>query len=107
MRNHVYVIYRHGANAANQGACNKKIVGTIKAGSREEACKRMASEVTVYHNQHLEAVPLSRLGKTDQRLAAERDAWRAADRDAWLEIAAECAAWLGVDRDAWLESEVY
>ena len=87
MRNCVYVVYRHGANAANQGACNKKIVGTIKAGSREEACKRMASEVTVYHNQHLEAVPLSRLGKTDQRLAAECDVWRAAVCDAWLEVA--------------------
>ena len=65
------------------------IVGTIKAGNREEACKRMASEVTVYHNQHLEAVPFSRLGKAEQRLAAERDEWLEAERE-W---------WRGVERD--------
>ena len=66
-----YAIYRHGANAANQGACNKIIIGTVKAGSREEACERMASEFPVYRNQHLEAVPLSKLSKSGKRLAAE------------------------------------
>ena len=84
-----YAIYRHGANAANQGACNKIIIGTVKAGSREEACERMASEVPVYRNQHLEAVPLSRLSKSEKRLAAECDEWLEAERE-W---------WRGVERD--------
>jgi hypothetical protein len=68
-----YVIYRHGSNAANQSACLKKIVGTIKATSRKEACERMIDKVTVYNNQWLTAVPFSRLGKADQQIAYERD----------------------------------
>ena len=88
MRNHVYVIYRHGANAANQGACNKKIVGTIKAGSRGEACRLMARKVTVYRNQWLSAVPASKLSEADQRIALERDRENQAEEE-WLdEIAA-------------------
>jgi len=86
MRSYVYAVYRYGANAANQGACNKKIVGTIEATSRAEACKLMADKVTVYNNQWLSAVPFSRLGKAEQRLAAERDAWLEAEREAWLEV---------------------
>lgn len=86
MKSYVYAVYRHGANAANQGGCNKTIVGTIEAASRAEACRLMASRVTVYRNQHLEAVPASKLGKTDQRLAAECDAWLEAEREAWLEV---------------------
>ena len=88
MRNCVYVVYRHGSNAANQGGCNKTIVGTVKAGSREEACKRMADEVTVYRNQWLSAVPASKLGKADRQIAFERDLDIQAEEE-WLdEIAA-------------------
>lgn len=89
MRNCVYVVYRHGSNAANQSMCNRTIVGTIKAGSRAEACRLMSDEVTVYNNQWLSAVPFSRLGKAEQRLAAERDEWLEAERE-W---------WRGVERD--------
>ncbi len=89
MSSYVYAVYRYGSNAANQSRCNKMLVGTIKAGNRAEACERMADEVTVYHNQHLKAVPFSRLSKTEKRLAAERDEWLEAER-AW---------WLGVERD--------
>ena len=102
MRSYVYAVYRYGSNAANQSRCNKMVVGTIEATSRAEACRLMADEVTVYHNQRLEAVPASKVGKTERQIAAKLDAWRAAaaaDRAAWLEIAAECAAWLGADRD--------
>ncbi len=89
MRNHVYAVYRHGSNAANQSMCLKRIVGTIEATSRAEACKLMADKVTVYNNQWLSAVPFSRLGKAEQRLAAERDEWLEAERE-W---------WRGVERD--------
>ncbi len=68
-----YVVYRHGSNAANQSMCNKRIVGTIKATSRKEACKLMAGRVTVCHNQRLEAVPASKLVKTGQQIAYGRD----------------------------------
>jgi hypothetical protein len=89
MRSYVYAVYRHGSNAANQSLCNKRIVGTVTATSREEACKLMAGRVTVYRNQWLSAVPFSRLGKAEQRLAAERDEWLEAERE-W---------WRGVERD--------
>ena len=88
----VYVVYRHGANAANQSRCNKRIVGTVTATSREEACERMASRVTVYRNQHLEAVPFSRLGKKDQQLARERDIDNQIDNEAWDEVARDILA---------------
>ena len=88
MRNCVYVVYRHGSNAANQGGCNKSIVGTVTATSREEACERMASRVTVYRNQWLSAVPASKLSEADQRIALERDRENQAEEE-WLdEIAA-------------------
>ena len=77
-RNYVYAVYRHGSNAANQSLCNKMIVGTIQAGSREEACELMRDKVTVYNNQWLSAVPFSRLGKKDQWRAYERDLERIA-----------------------------
>ena len=84
----VYVVYRHGANAANQSGRNKSIVGTVTATSREEACERMASRVTVYNNQWLSAVPASKLGKADRQIAYERDLDIQAEEE-WLdEIAA-------------------
>lgn len=88
MQNCVYVVYRHGSNAANQSLCNKRIVGTVTAGNRGEACRLMARKVTVYRNQHLEAVPFSQLGKTDQRIAYERDL----ENQAWDEQAREILA---------------
>jgi len=91
-RNYVYAVYRYGSNAANQSLCNKRIVGTIKAGSSEEACELMASRVTVYRNQHLEAVPFSRLGKKDQQLARERDIDNQIDNEAWDEVARDILA---------------
>ena len=88
MRNCVYVVYRYGSNAANQSRCNKRIVGTVKAGSRAEACRLMADEVTVYRNQWLSAVPASKLSEADQRIALERDRENQAEEE-WLdEIAA-------------------
>ena len=90
MAKYKYAIYRHGSNAANQSLCNKMIVGTVTATSREEACELMRDKVTVYNNQWLTAVPFSRLGKKDQRRAYERDLERIAwERDLDLSNHAE------------------
>ena len=103
MRKYVYVVYRHGSNAANQSACPKMIVGTITATNKKEACELMSDRVTVYNNQWLSAVPFSRLGKKDQwrayerdleRIAWERDLdlWKPADADQAREILADLYA---------------
>lgn len=90
MQNCVYVVYRHGSNAANQSLCNKRIVGTVTAGNRGEACRLMARKVTVYCNQWLSAVPASRLGEAEKRIAYERDLERVAwERDLDLSNLAE------------------
>lgn len=97
MRNYVYAVYRHGSNAANQSYCNKMIVGTVTAGSRKEACERMADKVTVYRNQWLSAVPFSQLSEADQRIAFERDRENQAEEELYLkwldQIAASYAAY--------------
>ena len=82
-----YAIYRHGSNSANQSMCPKMLVGTIEATNRKEACKLMSDKVTVYRNQWLSAVPLSRLGKKDQVIAAERDI----ENEFWDEVACDLA----------------
>jgi len=87
MAKYKYVIYRHGSNAANQHMCNKMIVGTIEAHNREEACRLMSDKVTVYRNQWLLAVPLSRLGKKDQMIAAERDLYSQIENEFWDDVA--------------------
>ena len=86
MRTRFYAVYRCGSNLANQDGCNKEIVGTIEATSREEACRFMSNKVTVYHNQHLEAVPLSRLSKAEQCIAAKRGAELEAALEVWEEV---------------------
>jgi len=86
MAKYKYAIYRHGSNAANQSLCNKMIVGTIQAGSREEACELMRDKVTVYNNQWLSAVPFSRLGKKDQMIALEQDRYNDVESEFWKEI---------------------
>ena len=92
MRKCVYVVYRHGSNAANQHMCNKMIVGTIEAANRKEACKLMHDRVTVYNNQWLSAVPFSRLGKKDQMIAAERDLDSQIEKEFWDEVACDLDA---------------
>ena len=92
MAKYKYAIYRHGSNAANQSACPKMLVGTVRAASRAEACERMASRVTVYINQWLSAVPLSRLGKKDQMIAAERDLDSQIESEFWDEVACDLDA---------------
>ena len=87
MRKYVYVVYRHGSNAANQHMCNKIIVGTIEAANRKEACKLMHDRVTVYNNQWLSAIPFSRLSRTQQQIALERDMYNDVESEFWDDVA--------------------
>ena len=75
-----YVVYRHGANAANQGMALKRAVALVEAESPEQACETdvampgmlsvtrylvRAPRVHAYHNQHFTARPVSRASKRD------------------------------------------
>ena len=82
-----YVVYRHARTPPTRAVQQND--RWHYRGRRAEACRLMASRVTVYRNQWLSAVPFSRLGKAEQRLAAERDEWLEAERE-W---------WRGVERD--------
>ena len=57
----MYVVYRHGWNAANQsperGLPEKMPVARVQADSPEEACRLAAREVTLAENQRLSAEP--------------------------------------------------
>ena len=81
MRTRFYAIYR-----CENLAGNKEIVGSIEATSPKEACKLMSGKVMVYRNQHLEAVPFSKLGKDEQYIAAKRGAELEAALEVWEEV---------------------
>ena len=84
MRTRFYAIYR-----CENLAGNKEIVGAIEAASRKEACELMSGKVMVYRNQHLEAVPFSKLGKDEQCIAAKRGAELEAALEVWEEVVRE------------------
>lgn len=59
-----YLIYRHGANGANQST-ERVAVAICTAPNKDAAVERVAREVNCYANQHLSAVPKSRALTTD------------------------------------------
>jgi len=60
----LYLVYRHGSNAANQSMCNIKALCLVEAESPQEA-RWVAEEYhTFYANQYSEAVP-SKLRRKD------------------------------------------
>jgi hypothetical protein len=69
-----YLVYRHGSNAANQGMRDVAPLEIVSAESREKACEQMAARTTVYANQHLRAVPVSRARAGDVREVEEENA---------------------------------
>ena len=75
---HQYAIYRYGSNSANQHLCEKMIVAVVEAKSREAAIKKALNEtaITVYANQHLSAVPMSRVPRAERDAAYEDEAMR-------------------------------
>ena len=68
-----FIIYRYGANGANQHRQHKAVVGTIDAVDGESACKRMAGRIMVYSNQHLTWNFLSKASAKDRREAQEQN----------------------------------
>ncbi len=73
-----YAIYRYGSNSANQHLCEKMIVAVVEAKNREAAIKKakMKTAITVYANQYLSAVPMSRVPKAEREAAYEEEAMR-------------------------------
>jgi len=73
-----YAIYRYGSNGANQHLCEKMIVAVVEAKNREAAIKKakMKTAITVYANQYLSAVPMSRVPKAEREAAYEEEAMR-------------------------------
>lgn len=82
-----YLVYRHGANARNQPGRARQPVAIVEASSRDEACEcatqarptvwdsawlKLDSNVDVWANQTVTAVPVSRAPKTDVRELEER-----------------------------------
>lgn len=83
-----YVIYRTGSNAANQHMRHKEPVLIVDAANPEEAKAKAAELVSCYANQHLGAVPASRVSKADRETTptvAELEANHAAEFGAWAE----------------------
>lgn len=83
-----YAIYRYGSNAANQHLCEKMIVAVVEAKNREAAVEKAKREtaITVYNNQQLSAVPMSRVPKAERIAAYEEEALRReheADMENW------------------------
>jgi protein-disulfide isomerase-like protein with CxxC motif len=87
MQTHEYLIIRHGSNVANQG-CQRAAVAIVEATSREEAREQAARgaviasdtytagepTLTVYANQHLEAIPRSQASPSEWTAVLEADA---------------------------------
>lgn len=58
-----YIVKRHGSNGANQSMTQTAVVGSIEAKSKKDARERFGEEnptVTIYNNQYLEFVPISK-----------------------------------------------
>jgi protein-disulfide isomerase-like protein with CxxC motif len=89
VKKHEYLILRYGSNAANQHLCNRAAVAIVEAVSQAEArAKAYAGDViasesygydgqptlTVYNNQHLEAIPRSKARASEWDAVLEADA---------------------------------
>ena len=71
MKNYDYAIMRIGSNAANQSMVHEHYIDIIEAPNQSAALELAKQEVAeghyaVYANQHLRAVPFSRLSKNDR-----------------------------------------
>jgi hypothetical protein len=70
-----YLVYRHGANAANQSVVQTSPLAIVTASSRDEACLKASGHHTVYANQMLSAVPRSRARQSDWNSVVDRSAY--------------------------------
>lgn len=65
-----YTIFRHGSNAANQHLCERSAVCQVEARNRDAAVEEALDlekegRFTLYANQHLEALPTSRVSYSE------------------------------------------
>lgn len=69
----LYIVYRHGSNAANQHMTLKMVVGSVEAATGTEACYLMmdSGKVLVFNNQYLSATAWNSAPKADQIAASE------------------------------------
>ena len=76
MATFAYLVYRVGSNAANQSMTHEMPLAIVDAPNREAACQAVqdSGEFTVYANQHLKAVPLSKAKKVDWEYLRDLDA---------------------------------
>lgn len=61
----VYVVYRHGSNAANQSGLQKMVVGAIEASNADSACYLMQDRATCFNNQYLSAKAWNSASRAD------------------------------------------
>lgn len=81
-----YLVYRHGSNASNQGACDVLPVAIVRAKSAKEACETSGPDVhdlyaaaylarapwvDCWNNQRFSAVAASRARRADWQEAQE------------------------------------
>jgi hypothetical protein len=79
----MYLIYRNGANSANQPMCDQMPVAIVEAASRDAACATdrhdangpcylsLDESVTCWRDQHFTAVPWSRAKACDWNAVVE------------------------------------
>ncbi|HZV07187.1 MAG TPA: hypothetical protein VE999_19045 [Gemmataceae bacterium] len=74
----VYVVYRHGWNAANQnpqaGLPEKMPVARLDAHDPDDACRRARTQVTVHDNQYLSAEPADEVDAREHNLNLRAEA---------------------------------
>lgn len=75
MKNYTYGIYRIGSNSYNQSMTHRCIVCSVEATSRENAIKEAlnSDQFSLYANQHLEAIPWSKVSRADAEELAFMD----------------------------------
>jgi hypothetical protein len=71
-----YLVYRYGANTLNQPMRHQLPLCVVAAGSRAEALKVAESYHQLYHNQFLEAVPVSRAKRKHLDEVFVKSCWR-------------------------------
>jgi len=65
-----YIVYRYGANTANQPGTFVAVVGQIKSMNRKRALAEAQTKYDPYNNQRLTVRPVSRCSNTDLQEAA-------------------------------------
>lgn len=66
----IWIIFRHGCNAANQSMTPVRVIGTTKAATEREAQEQGLTLGTFYSNQHASARLYDECSE-DERLEAD------------------------------------